>query len=65
MVVLQERGGSQCERAAESLAERASVHFETPPGQQSQIDWGQARIHLGFQPAVVHLLELTARGSAA
>ena len=46
-------------RAAESLAERASVRFETPPGQQSQIDWGQARIHFRSQPAVVHLFVLT------
>jgi len=46
-------------RAAESLAERASVRFETPPGQQSQIDWGQARIHFRLQPAVVHLFVLT------
>jgi transposase len=46
-------------RATESLAERASVRFETPPGQQSQIDWGQARIHFRLQPAVVHLFVLT------
>jgi transposase len=46
-------------RAAETLAERACVRFETPPGQQSQIDWGQARVHFRLQPAVVHLFILT------
>ena len=34
-------------RDAEQAAERATVRFETPPGQQSQIDWGQAQIHYG------------------
>ena len=33
-------------RDVEQAAERATVRFETPPGQQSQIDWGQARISL-------------------
>jgi hypothetical protein len=32
-------------RDVDQAAERATVRFETPPGQQSQIDWGQARIH--------------------
>ncbi len=31
-------------RDVEQAAERATVRFETPPGQQSQIDWGQGRI---------------------
>src|SRR5712692_9460973 len=46
-------------RAAEQAAERATVRFETPPGQQSQIDWGQARIHFGSQPVVLHAFILT------
>lgn len=46
-------------RAVESLAERASVRFETPPGQQSQIDWGSARVHFRHQPVVLHLFVLT------
>lgn len=46
-------------RTAESLAERASVRFETAPGQQSQIDWGSARVHLRHQRVVLHLFVLT------
>ena len=46
-------------REALSLAERACVRFETPPGRQSQIDWGQARVHFRSQPAVVHFFVLT------
>lgn len=46
-------------RAVEALAERATVRFETPPGHQSQIDWGSARVHLRHQPVVLHLFVLT------
>ncbi len=46
-------------RAVEALAERASVRFETPPGQQSQIDWGSSRVHFRHQPVVLHLFVLT------
>jgi transposase len=46
-------------RTAEALAERASVRFETPPGQQSQIDWGTARVHFRHQPVVLHVFVLT------
>jgi transposase len=46
-------------RAVEALAERASVRFETPPGQQSQIDWGSARVHFRHQAVVLHLFVLT------
>ena len=46
-------------RAVEALAERASVRFETPPGQQSQIDWGASRVHFRHQPVVLHLFVLT------
>lgn len=46
-------------RTAEALAERATVRFETGPGQQSQIDWGSARVHLGQQRVVLHLFVLT------
>jgi transposase len=41
---------------------RASLtwtRFETPPGAQSQIDWGQARVVLGGRPVVRHLFVLT------
>jgi transposase len=46
-------------RAAEQGAERATVRFETPPGHQSQIDWGQARIHFRSQPVILHVFILT------
>lgn len=46
-------------RAVEALAERASVRFETPPGQQSQVDWGAARVHLRHQPVLLHFFVLT------
>src|SRR5260370_19802759 len=46
-------------RAAEQAAERATVRFETPPGHQSQIDWGQARIHFGSRPVILHVFILT------
>jgi transposase len=46
-------------RAAEQAAERATVRFETPPGRQSQIDWGQARIHYRSRPVILHVFILT------
>jgi transposase len=46
-------------RAARMQAERALVRFETPPGLQSQVDWGQARVPFRSGPSVVHLFALT------
>jgi transposase len=46
-------------RAVEQAAERATVRFETPPGRQSQIDWGQARIYFRTRPVVLHVFILT------
>ena len=46
-------------RAVDQAAERATVRFETPPGQQSQIDWGQARIAFRSRPVVLHVFILT------
>src|SRR5436309_7163123 len=46
-------------RAVEQAAERATVRFETGPGQQSQIDWGQARIYFRSRPIVLHVFILT------
>ena len=47
-------------RTAES-AGRASdrARSRPPPGQQSQIDWGAARVHFRHQPVVLHLFVLT------
>ncbi|MGH2621257.1 MAG: IS21 family transposase [Anaerolineales bacterium] len=41
------------------VAERATVRFETPPGLQSQIDWGQARILFRSGWQVRHIFVLT------
>jgi transposase len=46
-------------RETESLAARASVRFETPPGLQSQIDWGQATITFRSGRAIRHFFLLT------
>jgi transposase len=46
-------------RAARLSAERALVRFETPPGLQSQIDWGTATVRFRQQPVVRHIFVLT------
>jgi transposase len=46
-------------RAARLSAERTLVRFETPPGLQSQIDWGRARIPFRRGPQVRHVFALT------
>lgn len=46
-------------REGQSLAERAALRFETPPGLQSQIDWGQALILFRSGRAVRHFFVLT------
>ena len=40
-------------------AERTLTRFETPPGLQSQIDWGQGRVYFGQRAVVQHLFVLT------
>lgn len=44
------------EAAAASLTQ---CRFETEPGQQAQIDWGQVRVRLVTGPATVHVFVLT------
>jgi transposase len=46
-------------RAVQAQAERALVRFETPPGHQSQIDWGVARVYFRHQAVVRHVFVLT------
>ena len=46
-------------RAVRIQAERALVRFETAPGQQSQIDWGQARVRYRQGVQVRHVFVLT------
>jgi DNA replication protein DnaC len=46
-------------REVQLQADRALMRFETPPGQQSQIDWGQATVPFRAGPTVVHVFVLT------
>ena len=46
-------------RTARLLAEGTVTRFETPPGAQSQIDWGTATVRFRQQPRVVHVFVLT------
>ena len=46
-------------RTALVIAEQATMRFETPPGLQSQIDWGQATVSIDGQPTVRHVFVLT------
>lgn len=46
-------------REVQLQAERALIRFETPPGQQSQIDWGQATVPFRAGPTIVHVFVLT------
>lgn len=44
------------QRDAALAADLASVRFETPPGKQMQIDFGQKRVVIGGSVVVVHLM---------
>ena len=46
-------------RAVEALAERAALRFETAPGEQSQVDWGTARVFFRDNPVVLRWFVLT------
>jgi transposase len=46
-------------REVQLQADRALMRFEPPPGQQSQIDWGQATVPFRAGPTVVHVFVLT------
>lgn len=35
--------------------ERATVRFETGPGEQAQVDWGSTWVYLGEEPVTIHL----------
>ena len=71
-VLFQELGGRQYEGSYETVkrfvrplremqlyAAVTRTRFETPPGLQSQIDWGQVRVCLGAQRQVRHIFVLT------
>ncbi len=46
-------------RAAAHSGDGTLMRFETPPGQQSQIDWGMATVRLGTQRVELRLFVLT------
>lgn len=46
-------------RADRAWAALATVRFETPPGQQAQVDFGQMRLWIGEQLDVAHIFVLT------
>jgi transposase len=46
-------------RAEDAIADVTERRFETPPGGQSQIDWGQARVYFGARPVELHIFVLT------
>jgi len=46
-------------RTALTIAAQATMRFETAPGEQSQIDWGQATVPIGGALVVRHVFVLT------
>lgn len=46
----------QPKRAMRTAAERKTVRFETPPGQQLQSDWGQVDVWIAGQQQRVHFI---------
>ena len=46
-------------RRLQTQAEGTLTRFETPPGQQSQVDWGQSRVRFRDGVVVQHLFVLT------
>lgn len=58
-------GYQQVQRAVQPLRTTrrwtalATVRFETAPGEQGQVDFGQLRVWIGDTPTVVHLLVFT------
>jgi len=46
-------------RAKRKWSELATVRFETEPGEQAQVDYGQLQVWIGEQPETVHLFVFT------
>lgn len=46
-------------RVLATAAERSQIRFETPPAQQSQIDWGEAKVEFHAGARVMHFFVLT------
>ncbi|MGH7344569.1 MAG: IS21 family transposase [Candidatus Rokuibacteriota bacterium] len=45
-------------REAQQSEESSTVRFETGPGEQSQVDWGSARVWLGEERVQVHVFTM-------
>jgi len=46
-------------RAEATVAALTQRRFETEPGQQAQVDWGQVRTRFGAEPTEVHVFVMT------
>jgi transposase len=46
-------------RAKRKWSELATPRFETEPGEQAQVDYGQLQVWIGEQPETVHLFVFT------
>lgn len=46
-------------RAQAHSAALTQCRFETEPGEQAQVDWGQIKVRFGGEPAVVHVFVMT------
>lgn len=46
-------------RAMASVASLTQARFETAPGEQAQVDWGQATVQMGEARAQVHIFVMT------
>lgn len=46
-------------RAEATVASLTQRRFETEPGEQAQVDWGQVRVRFDAGPAVVHVFVMT------
>lgn len=46
-------------RAEATVAALTQRRFETGPGEQAQVDWGQVRTRFGSEPAEVHIFVMT------
>lgn len=43
----------------ENIQQKATVRFETPPGQQAQVDWGSKTVEIAGKPQRVHIFVMT------
>jgi transposase len=46
-------------RAEAAVASLTQLRFETGPGEQAQVDWGQVKVRFSGTPAVVHVFVMT------